>query len=273
MWSKYMKIPVKRIVALALVCITLSGCAFITFEDPEEQRRKASEAASEAALQLPDAKAAQIADRVYRQTLLSASGAVLATYEAALPAFSEDGDAATVFERINSHFDAAFENCAADCDGFFASVKDALGEAWQDAAVETPYRAAFTYTLLAPPEKYICVDRLYTYAMPDGAGYQRHYPDVFLAENGWKLSFDSLFGSGGEEAAARVPAAIQAWCAVKNVACERLPDLPVSDFTDYYAMDGNQLLFYTQPFQLSTNDGGAYTIGVPLADFADLFVE
>lgn len=268
-----MRIKYKMLLLLLSVSL-LSGCTLIPFEDPEAQKQKALEAATKVEISLPNAKEMQESDRTYRRELKSKSGLVLATYEARMPSFSTTGEHSAVFERINEHYQGEFEACRLDCDSLFEAVKRQYGEEWEVLeSVENVVQVTYTYRLLDAPEAYICIEKVYTSVSSGGVSTARHYPDVFLAENGWRLSFDGLFGYNAEQAGQRVLDGIARWCESNQVPCEKLSGLSAQTFTEYYAIDTESLIFHIEPFLLSTNDGKSYVVELPISGYADLFVQ
>ena len=257
---------------LLAALLLLTACQLIPFEDPEAQRAKAE--ATEAVVVLPDPRDALGSDRVYTQELRNQTGTLLATYETRLPSFSEMEPHGEIFREINDHYDQEFAQSPADCESLFQVVQRHHGPEWE--VIETVsgiFSVRYTYELLPTQEKYICIQKKYTYQTDLGGGYTRYYPDVFLAENGWRLSFAGLFGHNSDKASGAALAGIRAWCEASGIAHEKLDGLTAADFTEFYAMDETHLIFYAEPFMLSTNDGTAYVIELDLRDFSAMFVE
>jgi len=257
---------------LLTAAMSLTACELIPFEDPEEQRAKAE--ITEAVVVLPDPREALGSDRVYHQELRNQAGTLLATYETRMPNFSEAEPHGEIFREINGHYDLEFSESTADSESLFQVVERHHGPEWEVLeTVDGVFSVRYTYELLSTPEKYICIQKKYTYQTDLGGGYTRYYPDVFLAENGWRLSFGGLFGHNADKASGMALAGIRAWCEENDVPHEKLDGLTAADFTDFYAMDTEYLIFYAEPFMFSTNDGTAYVIKLNIRDFSGMFIE
>lgn len=254
--------------------ITLSACTLIPFENPEEQKRKLLEQGTEAEIIMPKAQDALVGDTVVFDELRTLEGGLLASYEGRMPKFSTDGPHGQVFKQMNEHYEKIITGCREDCKAFLQTVKTIYGSEWQNM-VEIPgaYTTRHSYQLLPTQEKYICILATYTYTTPKGASYTSYYPDVFLAENGWRLSFDGIFGHNAAEAKALLMEQIKLWCQKSNIEHEKLESLAVEAFTEYYAMNETDLIFYTEPFQLSTNDGNGYIIELSMSLFEGLLID
>ena len=266
---------IKTAALLAACFLALSACKFIPFENPEEQKQRQMEAEL-ARQEKPALDAGQmlLESRTLSRQLENQAGLTLASYSALMPLFLVEEEYGVIFQRINDYYDTEFAALEDECDSFFETVKKTYGEEWiMLETIESPFEISYTYSLLDSPPKFICVQKTYVYSDNRGGGYTSWFPDVFLAETGWRLSFAELFGHNADKAEALLMEEIARWCEANTVPCENLPGLKASDFTGYYAIDANYLIFYAAPYMLSTNNDKPYEIKLVIDDFEGLFIK
>lgn len=264
---------VKRLLIGCLLLMLLSGCAFMPFEDPEDQwaeARAAAEKQAELAEMTP--AEAQTDDLCLDEQLRNDLGRLLADYRIAVPQFSTDGAHAQVYRRINDYYAETVSSAREDCDSFFAGARSYYGEEWATAqAPRQLFSIDIGYRLTDAPDGYLCVER--TYKMKSGSPeVETHYTaDVFLLDSGWRLTLPELFGEEHyPEAAALLMEEIRAWCVANGMTAEAADALTIEDFAPGFGLDRDQLLFFVSPFTLSTSDGAAHTVSVPMSKVAHL---
>lgn len=265
----------RRVLPAVLALLLLSGCGMLSFETPEEQRA-AAEAAQrkreemEATVDVP----ALLTDEFYfSRELTNSLGCVLADYAVRLPKFSCEGQRSESFARINSYFENEFAGLKEGCDGFFADVQTLLGEGWnelEDLPPDDYAQVSVEYALLDAPEGYVCIRCDYVLA-------ENHQKDswsqgvVFLLDNGWELTLETLLGTSYDTAAPLLMEGILNWCDENEVEVAAPEALSLSDFSQGYLLTEDALIFYTQPFQLNNEDGTRYAVSLPLEEYAQYF--
>ncbi len=268
----------RKLIAVALAAFSLmllTSCTLVKFENPGDQQKKQDDAAKlEQVAQRVDPADMLLDDRLIARQLNTSSGLVLASYSVRLPRFDQDGAQSATFERINSVYALELAALQEDCESFFMSVKRDYGDEWESVSTieGSAGSAVWSYEIMKPPPQYICVEKLYTYTDSSGRQYKYYYPDVFLAETGWRLTFDDLFGSNSTQAENLLGTLLDEWCAELGIKHEKLPSLPLRTFTDNFAIDGSNLIFYSEPFELSTDDPSGYEIKLPLSGFEEYLI-
>ena len=144
-----------RFFALLLSLCLLAGCSIVPFQTPEEQRaaQEAAEALKREAQTQADPFTALDSAFTLKRTLTNSAGATLATYEVAFPKFSENGEKAQSFARINNYYENEITGLIQDAYSFFGEVKKVYGEAttswwWRASPTMT---AMWSYRSWKPP--------------------------------------------------------------------------------------------------------------------------
>lgn len=254
----------------ALVCVfSLCSCGLLPFQTPEEQR-----AAEEVALQnkretepVTDPSALQVPDLTLSRDLTTLEGTVLASYRVTLPQFSTESVRAQSFSRINEHFRTELLALQQDCDSFFLQTQEAYGSEWEQVTeAEWERSVSVTYALVEAPQDYVCIRC--DYIIRENRQEERFSrATVFLLDNGWELDLPALLGEHYEEYAPMLLSGILSWCDQNGVEITARQRLTLADFQEDYALTKHELIFYTQPFQLSNKDGARYTIPIPLDQY------
>lgn len=264
-----------RFCAAALCLFLLCGCTLMNFDTPEDQL--AAEQAREAKRIQVQAKvdpaAMKLADQSFDKELVNSQGTLLAAYRVTLPHFSESGLKKESFSRINQYYTQEFEGLSQDADAFLESAKALYGEGWdQIAQAETRPGVAISYELTEAPEEYLCVRCDYS-VWENGQNDRYSACTVFLLDNGWELTLETLFGSHYEEAAPKLMQDILSWCEDNAVEVIQPERLQISDFAFGYGITRTALIFYSQPFQLNNSDGTRYEIRIPLSNYLALLAD
>ncbi len=259
-----------RFAALVLSLTMLTGCSILPFQTPEEQRaaQQAAEARKAEAQATVDPAAALDGDYLLTRTLTNSAGVTLATYQAAYPRFSETGLKAQSFDRINSYYYSELSGLSQDAQSFFQQVKAHYGENWDTVTeVDTVFSVSINYQLLEAPKGYLCVR---TDISVWENGQQQHYPraQVFLLDNGWKLSLQTLLGDDYGQTAPQLLDGILEWCGENGIQVTGAQDRTLEEFEDNYALTPEGFLFYAEPFALNNKNANRYTIPVTVKNFA-----
>ncbi|MBR5537188.1 MAG: hypothetical protein IKU58_04755 [Clostridia bacterium] len=255
-----------RLTALILSLVLLTGCSIIPFQTPEEQRAalEAAEARREESQARIDPAAELEGDYIINRTLTNSVGVTLATYQAAFPRFSVNGLKANSFARINSYFSSESSGLVQDAESFFSQVKAYYGPDW-DTVTEatTDFAVSITYELLNAPQEYLSVR---TDISICEHGQTETYPraQVFLLDNGWKLSLETLLGSYYDEAAPMLLADILEWCGENGIVVTGSGSRTLEEFSENFALTREGFLFYTDSFALNNKNANRYTIPVDL---------
>lgn len=258
-----------RFFALLLSLCLLAGCSIVPFQTPEEQRaaQEAAEALKQEAQAQADPFLAQDGQFTLTRILTNAAGVVLATYDAAFPKFSENGEKAQSFARINQYYENEISGLIQDAYSFFAEVKKAYGEGWDTVTTaEKAFRIRIGYELLEAPEGYLCV-RCDFHVEENGQVEKYSQAQVFLLDNGWQLTLEDLFGTQYESAAPKLMASILAWCNNNGINITGAEERTIEAFSGNYALTTEGFLFYTEPFQLNNKNPNRYTIPVSLSGY------
>lgn len=266
----------RRLLPALLALLLLGGCGMVRFETPEEQRA-AEEAARKKRQEMEETVDLQalLTDGFYMEReLLNSAGCCLAAYSVRLPRFSSDGQRAESFTRINHYFENEFSGLKEACEGFFTDVQTLAGEEWNSITDLPPddfSQISVDYELLDAPEGYVTVRCDYTLA-------ENHQKDrwsqgaVFLLDNGWELSLETLLGADYDNAAPLLMQGILDWCEENAVEVSAPESLRLADFSQGYLLTRDALIFYTEPFQLNNQDGTRYAISLPLSDYEQYLI-
>lgn len=258
---KYIKLS-----ALSLALCLLCGCSVMPFTTPEEQQA-AQEAAESARLELQEQidPAQVLKDSLkFRKALANSQGTILAEYTVDFPYFSKTDQKAQSFERVNDYYLNEMAGLNQDAESLFAAAKAAYGEAW-DTVTEAarPYSVVIDYELLEAPAGYLCVRCDYD-IQESGQRERYSQAQVFLLDNGWRLTLETLLGSNYETAAPQLLSAILQWCEDRDIEVTNADTRTLSEFSENYALTTEGFVFYTQPFQLNNKNASRYTIPVSL---------
>ena len=255
-----------RLIALILSLALLTGCSIIPFQTPEEQRAEleAAEARREESQARINPAAELEGDYIINRALTNSAGVTLATYQSAFPRFSVNGLKASSFARINSYFSSESAGLVQDAESFFNQVKTYYGPDW-DTVTEatTDFSVNITYQLLNAPQEYLCVR---TDISICEHGQTETYPraQVFLLDNGWKLSLQTLLGSHYEEAKPLLLADILEWCGENGIVVTGSSERTLDEFSGNFALTKEGFLFYVDSFALNNKNANRYTIPVDL---------
>ena len=258
-----------RLTALVLSLALLPGCSIIPFQTPEEQRaaQQAVEARREEAQSQADPVAALEGDYTINRALTNSAGVTLATYRAAFPRFSVTGLKAKSFARINSYYSSESSGLVQDAESFFAQVKAYYGSEWDTVTEATAeFAVSITYQLLDAPSGYLCVR---TDVSVCEHGQTQSYPraQVFLLDNGWKLSLETLLGNSYDEAAPLLLEDILGWCEDNGIQVTAANERTLEEFSENYALTREGFRFYVEPFALSNKNPNRYAIPVALSRY------
>ena len=126
-----------RYIAALLTFLLLGGCTLFEFEPMEEVQQK-EEDKRQLAVQSTEVEPESMMadDLVFERSMKTDSGVVLASYEAHLPQFAEDGAKSGVFQNINEFYQQEFEAFSADCDWVFLTLQEELGSGWNNITDE-----------------------------------------------------------------------------------------------------------------------------------------
>ena len=258
-----------RFFALLLSLCLLAGCSIVPFQTPEEQRaaQEAAEALKREAQTQADPFAALDSAFTLKRTLTNSAGATLATYEVAFPKFSENGEKAQSFARINNYYENEITGLIQDAYSFFGEVKKVYGEGWDTVtAADKAFNIRIDYQLLEAPEGYLCV-RCDFHVEENGQVEEYTQAQVFLLDNGWQLTLEALFGTQYESAAPKLMASILAWCNNNGISVTGAENRTIEEFSGNYALTTEGFLFYTEPFQLNNKNPNRYSIPVTLSGY------
>ena len=255
-----------KLLALSLALCLLCGCSFMPFTTPEEQRA-AQEAAENARQELQEQidPAGYLQESLkFHQALTNSVGTVLARYTVDFPYFSKNNQKAQSFERVNDYYLNEMAGLNQDAESLFSAAKAAYGEEW-DTVTEgvTPYWVTIDYELLEAPAGYLCVRCDYD-IRESGQREQYSQAQVFLLDNGWRLTLETLLGEDYETAAPQLLEGILRWCEDKGIEVTNPETRTLAEFSENYALTAEGFLFYTQPFQLNNKNATRYTIPVSL---------
>lgn len=255
-----------KLLALSLALCLLCGCSFMPFTTPEEQQA-AQEAAESARLELQEQvdPAQFLQDSLkFRKALTNSQGTVLSQYTVDFPYFSKSDKKAQSFQRINDYYLNEMAGLNQDAESLFAAAKAAYGEEWDTVTEAThTYSVVIDYELLEAPAGYLCVRCDYD-IQESGQREQYSQSQVFLLDNGWRLTLETLLGEHYEKAAPQLLESILQWCQDKGIEVTNPESRTLSEFSENYALTTEGFVFYTQPFQLNNKNATRYTIPVSL---------
>jgi len=253
-----------RFLSLLLSLCLLAGCSIVPFQTPEEQRaaQETAEALKREAQAQADPFTALESEFILKRTLTNSAGATLASYEVSFPRFSEDGEKAKSFARINDYYQNEITGLTQDAYSFFGEVTKAYGEEWDTVtAPDKAFSIRIGYELLEAPEGYLSV-RCDFRLEENGQVETYSQAQVFLLDNGWQLTLEALFGTQYEAAAPKLMASILAWCNNNGISVTGAEGRTIEEFSGNYALTTEGFLFYTEPFQLNNKNANRYTIPV-----------
>ena len=261
-----------RLAALLLALSLLAGCSIVPFQTPEEQRaaQEAAQARKEESEAQTDPADALEGEFNLTRTLTNSAGLTLATYQATFPRFSETGLKGQSFARVNSYYSSEISGLAQDAESFFKQVRSFYGEEWDTVTeLATPFAVSISYELLEAPSGYVCVQTTVSVA-ENGQKETDLQAQVFLLDNGWRLSLETLLGSHYEEAAPRLLADILAWCKDKGIQVTATDTRTLEEFSENYALTRDGFRFYVDPFALSNKNANRYVIPVSLDGYRQM---
>ena len=133
-----------------------------------------------------------------------------------------------------------------------------------DAAAD--FSVSITYELLNAPRDYVSIRTDITVSEN---GQAETYPraQVFLLDNGWKLSLETLLGDNYEKAAPMLLGDILEWCGDSGIQVTGSADRTLEEFSENYALTREGFLFYVEPFALNNKNANRYAIPVDLDDY------
>jgi len=258
-----------RFFTLLLSLCLLTGCSIVPFQTPEEQRvaQETADALKREAQAQADPFTALESEFTLSRTLTNSAGVRLATYQVAFPKFSENGEKAQSFSRINKYYENEITGLIQDAFSFFGEVKKAYGTEWDTiTAADKAFNIRIDYELLEAPEGYLCV-RTDFRVEENGQTEKYSQAQVFLLDNGWQLTLEALFGAQYETAAPKLTASILAWCKNNGISVTGAETRTIEEFSSNYALTTDGFLFYTEPFQLNNKNANRYTIPVSLSGY------
>lgn len=261
-----------RFFVLLLSLTLLAGCSIVPFQTPEEQRaaQEAAEALKLEAQAQADPFEMLESDFLLSRALTNAQGVTLATYQAAFPKFSEDGEKSQSFSRINNYYENEITGLIQDAYSFFNVVQTAYGEGWDSVTqADKAFRVDIGYELLKAPAGYLCVRCDF---LVEENGQQERYSQsqVFLLDNGWQLTLEALLGDQYDDAAPKLLASILAWCSDNGISVTNADSRELSEFSTNYALTSEGFVFYTEPFQLNNKNANRYSIPVSLSGYRSM---
>ncbi|MDD7311619.1 MAG: hypothetical protein SOZ49_05200 [Clostridiaceae bacterium] len=258
-----------RIIPLLLALALLCGCSAMPFTTPEEQQaaQQAAEAAKLENQSRADPREALQTDLQFSRLLVNSAGVTLAEYQVRFPYFSKTGQKAQSFTRINEYYQNELAGLNQDADSLFTSAKEAYGPDWDTVTeADKGFFVDISYQLPQAPEGYLCVQCDFS-VCENGQTEQYSQAQVFLMDNGWKLTLEALLGSDYETAAPMLLADILQWCEDNGVQVTNPEKRTLEEFSDSYALTGEGFVFYTQPFQLNNKDANRYSIPISLSAY------
>lgn len=262
----------RRLIPALCLTLLLSACSSIPFTTPEEQQAALleTEALRKEAEAQVDPLELQKNDLALRRKLTTANGIALAEYLVELPAFSTQGQKAQSFARINEYYKNELSGLNQDADSLFAHVQSVYGPEWLSVPEPThTFRTEVDYEILEAPAGYLCV-RMDFYVQEDATVEQYSAAQVFLLDNGWKLTLETLLGEDYAAAAPRLLEAILTWCDNNGIDVADRESRTLEEFSQNYALTREGFIFYTQPFQMSNKNASRYRIPVSLDGYAGM---
>ncbi len=258
-----------RLIPLLLLTLALSGCSTMPFTTPEEQRaaQQAVEAARLELQEQADPAQALKDDLKFRKALANAQGTVLAEYTVDFPYFSKTDQKAQSFERINDYYLNEMAGLDQDAEGLFTAARNFYGVGWNDVLEATqPFAVRIGYALLEAPAGYLTV-RCDYHLSQGGQVEDYSQAQVFLLDNGWRLTLETLLGEDYAAAEPKLLADILKWCDEHGIDVTNQESRTLSEFSENYALTTEGFVFYTHPFQLNNKNANRYSILVPLAAY------
>ncbi len=258
-----------RLTVAILLLLALTGCSTMPFTTPEEQQA-AQEALNAARLELQEqADPAQVQkdDLRFHKILTNSVGTALAEYRADLPYFSKTGQKSQSFQRINDYYLNEIAGLDQDAKSLFAAAQQFYGENWNTVTEATQtFAVKIDYELLDAPAGYLSVRC--DYHLSQG-GQQEDYSQaqVFLLDNGWRLTLQTLLGEDYAAAEPMLLASILDWCAENGIDVTAPETRTLSEFSEKYALTEEGFVFYTQSFQLNNKNANRYSVPVPIGPY------
>ena len=258
-----------RYIALLLSLLLLGGCTLFEFEPMEEVQQKEEDKTQLAVQSAEVEPETMVTDAlVFERTMATDSGVVLASYEAHLPQFAEDGAKSGVFQNINEFYQQEFEAFSADCDWIFLTLQEELGAGWNNITDERqPVTAEFGYEMFTLGEQYLSIVRDYTYTDTAGRQSVYYFAEVFDLATGWRLSFDTLFGDNTADAKTAVIEGLAGWCEENSLAFDTRETISADAVVEEFAMTDDEIIFCLEPFALSADDAQGRLVRLPLSGF------
>lgn len=259
-----------RYIPLFLAFFLLSGCTLFRFESMEDAQQKEEDKNRLAAQSTEVTPESMVADDlVFERTMETKSGIVLASYEAHVPQFVEDGAKNGVFQNINEFYRQEFEAFDADCEWVFSTRQTELGPGWNNIVEERPaVTSMFGYEMQQMGDRYLSFVRDHVYTDSTGRRTVHYYAEVFDLTTGWKVRFADLFGEHLNDAKAAILDGLDAWCEKNELAFDTRDTLSVDALIEEFALDENELVLCLEPFALSADDGEGRMARLPLSDFS-----
>ncbi len=258
-----------RLLPLMLLTLLLTGCSTMPFTTPEEQRA-AQEAVEAARLELQeqvDPAQSQQEDLRFRKMLTNAAGTTLAEYRVDFPYFSKTGQKAQSFQRINDYYLNEMVGLDQDANSLFAAARRFYGEGWNEVTQATqPFAVRIGYDLLEAPAGYLTV-RCNYHLSQGGQTEDFSQAQVFLLDNGWRLTLETLLGDDYAAAEPMLLQSILDWCQKSGIEVTNPEERTLSEFSENYALTEEGFVFYTQPFQLNNKIASRYSIPVAIGPY------
>ncbi len=261
-----------RLLAAGLALTLLAGCSILPYQTPEEQRaaQEAVQAAQLEAQTQIDPQSAFQGDFPLHKILSNAAGTILADYSVTFPYFNKTGEKAQSFARINEYYQNEMAGLNQDAEAFFEKARAAYGIDWnQVTQADKIFALEIGYELLEAPEGYLCV-RCDFHVEENGQTEEYSKAQVFLLDNGWRLSLETLLGEGYSQAAPKLLSELLKWCEENGLEVTTPESRTLEEFSQDYALTTEGFIFYTQPFQLNNKEPGRFAIPVSLASCRQL---
>lgn len=258
-----------RIIAILLLFMLLGGCTIFEFEPMDEAQQKEQDK-TQLAVQSSsvDAESMVADDLVFERTMKTDSGIVLASYEAHVPQFVEDGAKSGVFQNINDFYEQESEAFAADCDWIFLTLQEELGAGWNNITEERQaVTVQFGYQMLSEGNQYLSFVRDYVYTDTAGRQSTYYFAEVFDFNTGWLLNFDTLFGDHAADAKTAVLEGLAEWCESNELAFDTQDSVSADMLVQEFALGDDELVLCLEPFTLSADDAQGRMVRLPLSDF------
>lgn len=258
-----------RYFSVLLIFALLGGCTIFEFEPMDEAQQKEEDKTQLAVQSSSVAPETMVADDlVFERTMETDSGILLASYEAHVPQFIEDGAKSGVFKNINDFYKQEAEAFSADCDWIFLTLQEELGAGWNNITEERqPVTAEFGYEMMTMGEQYLSFVRDYVYTDTAGRQSVYYFAEVFDFSTGWRLNFDSLFGDHAADAKTAILDGLTEWCESNSLAFDMQDSVSADMLVQEFALSDDELVLCLEPFTLSADDAQGRMVRLPLSDF------